>query len=318
MQTLSVRAVRALVIAAGVVVASPWSMAQVMTPPPKETPAPDANIPKLPPPAPRAQAQPAPVNTAPAEQPKPRFVLPTDVDYNALIKKDADGKVQAPSEPIYHAAMRANPKIPQSFWEDNKQYMQERQQTLHLLIANNLDLMDKIEDGIFESTKYTKESVNELLNTVRPLMRPAAPDSITKDMRAKQLLDETQFRVTEEMVRKYSLALNPVPNMDVPREERGDASWRTIIQLYKVGFDEISVLHRRLGIEIGRSASDLLPRLTLDGSVTQQAKDAVSKAGTPATDADRLALTRRLRDILPMEARKELYRQAASVVEAGK
>lgn len=299
-----------LPVIAGLALALP-ALAQVVTPPPATTPTVDQNIPK---PQPRnlVQAPPArPTQAQPAQ-----IELPKDVDYNALIKKDGEGKVLPLSGPLYIEALKANTKLPSDFWDKAKPYLAERRQTMEFVMINNLDLMDKVEDGIFESTGFDKTQVDKLLNTARPLLKPAAPDVLSKELKAKGLLDEVQYRITETLVRNYVLAKNPVPAADKPKEERGNDSFRVLIQLYKIPFDEFVHIHRDLNETAADNMRDILPLLNADDATASKVRDVMTRLKKGASYEDKAAAMKSLRDVLTVEQRKEMFKQAGTIWRA--
>jgi hypothetical protein len=242
--------------------------------------------------------------------------MPKDVDYNALIKKDADGKVQPLSGPLYVEALKVNTKVPADFWDKAKPYLAERRQTMEFVMINNLDLMDKIEDGIFESTGFDKTQVDKLLSTARPLLKPAAPDVLSKELKAKGLLDETQYRVTETLVRNYVLAKNPIPKEDTPKEERGNRSFGVLIQLYKIPFDEFVHIHHDLTTVAADNMRDILPMAGVDDATASKVREVMSGLKKDASFEQKSAAMKGLRDVLTMDQRKEVLKQAATIWRA--
>ena len=305
MKTRSVRLSSMFALAAGCALSSA-ACAQIMVPPPEKTPGVDENIPKATPPAPRP---PKAVATPAVAQ----VVMPTDVNYDVLIEKDAAGKVKPLTRPIYIAALKGNTKLPPDFWEKAKPFLEERRATMEHVMINNLDLMDQIEDGVFERTGFDQKQVASLLNTARPLMKPAAPDVLTKELKAKNLLDEVQYRVTEQIVRKYTLAANPVPAADLPKEERGGGSFKVLIQLYKIAFDEFVYIHKDLSITAADNLNDLVQTLDADAATTKKVHDVAARLSKSSSDAQKMDAMKSLRDVLTLDQRKELMRQAGAI-----
>lgn len=301
---------RLLSVVAGLALALPV-VAQVMTPPPATAPTVDQNLPK---PQPRTFVE-AP-KTQPAKAQPVQEPIPTDVDLNALIKKDADGKVLPLAGPLYIEALKANSKIPPDFWERAKPFLEERRTNMEFVMINNLDLMDKIEDGIFENTGFDKTEVDKLLSTARPLMKPAAPDVLSKELKNKNLISDMQYRITESLVRNYVLAKNPVPKADVPKEERGKQSFAVLIQLYKIPFDEFVHIHRDLSEVAADNMRDIVPLLNLDDATVSKVREVMTKLPKGASYDDKAAAMKSLRDVLTMDQRKEVLRQAGTIWKA--
>lgn len=285
--------------------------AQVVTPPPATTPTVDQGLPK---PQPRTFVQapnPTPVKAQPVQ-----VEIPKDVDLNVLIKKDASGNVLPLAGPLYVEALKANPKLPKDFFEKNKAYFDERRQSMEFVMINNLDLMDKIEDGAFEKTGYDKAQVAKLLETAKPLMKPAAPEVMSKDLKAKNLIDDMQFRITEKLVMNYVFAKNPVPAATAPKEQRGTDSFKVLIQLYKIPFDEFVHIHRDLTATAADNMRDILPLINADQATADKVQNAMKALNRNATYDQKADAMKSLREVLTMDQRKEVMRQAASIWKA--
>ncbi len=303
-------------------VGAPAALGQVATPPPAEVKDPSKEF--TPPPAVEVPVQPAQVEVRPAARPRaepPK--MPTDVDYNALIKRDAEGKLIALTEPVHIAAMRVNTKLPAGFVDSLAEYLDDRRVRISHLLVANLDIVEQIDQGIFEQpAREDKESINKLMNTLRPIVQPPAPRSITEELRDRKMMEQTQWLVNNQIVRNYTLAGGPAIDRNAPKEAQGDAAWRAILQLYKSMTDEYTFLAKQAHEAIATKGDSVftaeLVKAVTDKGLTEAnltlAREHVTKAvsagvGTQAYNDAMKAF----REATTLDQRKLVYEAALKV-----
>jgi hypothetical protein len=292
----------------------------VATPPPAEVKDPSKEF--TPPPAVEVPVQPAQVEVRPpgrprAEPPK----MPTDVDYNALIKRDGEGKLLPVTEPVHIAAMRVNTKLPSGFVDTLTEYLADRKLRISHLLVANLDIVEQIDQGIFEqpSSQDDKEAINKLMNTLRPIVQAPAPRSITEELRDRKVMEQTQWLVNNQIVRNYTLAGGPAIDRNAPKDVQGDAAWRAILQLYKSMTDEYTFLAKQAHEAMANQgdtvfSAELVKALTekgLSADTLAKARELITKAvkagtGTP----DYTAAMKAFREATTLDQRKLMYEAA--------
>jgi hypothetical protein len=282
--------------------------AQVVTPPPAEVAPVDEHIDKMPVPPPRPEAQVQPVQAQPVAARQP-IQLP-DLPYEPLAQKDDAGNFKPLSEPLQMAALRANPTIDNKakFFEDIKPFLAERNLTVHTVFVSNLDLLERVDDGVFEKVNLRDQaSIKQLLEVTKPFLPPAAPDGLLEGLKKAGKLNDVQHAFAAKFARDYTLTLNPPPPEGGEEGEKARISMARAAQLLKNGsLEEYTFLYnqaKKASIENFDSVLGLMENLDESKKAdVARIREAVKAAGTPE---DKLAAFRGLRDVLTLEQRKE-------------
>lgn len=296
------RSVLAILIASG----GP-ALAQVVTPPPKEVTPIDWNIPK-PPPAPEippVEFTPPPEPARPVTPPPAR--LP-DLEYKPLAEKDANGRVIRLSEPMHVAATRRNPMLPEGYMEQIAPVLQERQGRVDTLVVANLDVVEKIEDGIFESVDFNnRATVRTLMDTIRPLT--SAMKTLGEDLRERGQMDQMQTRFNNKIVHEYIRALSEDKRVSEPKD-KVQAGQSLLMDMYKQNVDEFMFTYERSMAHACGRFGEVLSSVQADEAALSKAREIGSRAAGAATDADRLATLKGLRDVLTLDQRRQFVDKA--------
>jgi hypothetical protein len=298
--------------------------AQVVTPPPAVVPAPGDNIPKYPvvaPPPPRPDTVPQfnpqnvkPLDVAqPGAQTAPPAVTLPDLPYTALAQKDEAGNYKPLTEPLQLAAMRVNPTIKEGFLATIRPQLDDRRTAIESLLVANLDLIERVEDGLFESVDFSnRDTIRTLLDAVKPLSHPAGPRPLGEDLVQKQIIDQTQRLFNDKIAREYTLAVVPAATSDAPAEVRGKRSGQRLIALYKQNIDEYTFIYAKAQQYAITNFDSVLAGVELDDAAKQKARDVGAKiASAPA--AEKLAALKALREALTLDERKAFYKKAIAL-----
>jgi hypothetical protein len=284
----------AVISAALALLAAP-ALAQVVPPPPSEAPAPEKQVAPIPP-------MPAP-NVTPVTVPTRKTATPVklpDLPYKSLVVKGEDGKVQRLSEPAEYAALKHNPMLKPEEVENLRDYLAQRKAAFEPIVAANVDLVEQIEDGIFETIDVSKnENFAKLLNVGKPLKAPAAPKPVYEDLRDKQILTPEQAEFNRKISSEYNQALIAELNAD---------HRRNLAMSYKQYLDEPLYYHRLMLIEAAPKADALTAKLGLEPAAASKIAPLVEKAKAAKSDEEKLAAMRALSKELTLEQRKELLR----------
>jgi len=296
---------RSLIISTALALAAASSAFAQMVPPPSETPAPEKSIPVTPP-APIPTVSPMEVKPMPVAPPKAKqapVVLPK-LPYEAIVKKGPDGKVIRLSEPVEYAALKANPMVLPKEREQLADYLKQRQKSFEIIVADNLDLVEKIEGGIFENIpldeEARKKNLMELVNVAKPLKPDAAPKPIYLDLRDKQTFSREQAEFNRTISSEYYQAI-------IAEVSDGGAA-RNIALAYKQYLDEPIYYHRLMKIEAAGKIDSLLPALKLEGDASSKANAAAAKAKGAKSDAEKVAAIDELNQALTLDQRKALLK----------
>lgn len=314
---------------AGLVLMAGQARAQVVTPPPKDVAPADANIPKYPAtPAPPPPSASAPAGSAPAFDPKNVQTLPSgnsritpgqpqpaaplpDLPYTPLAQKDEAGNFKPLTEPLQLAALRVNPMIKQGFVASIRPQLEERRVAIESLLVANLDLIERVEDGLFESVDFSnRDTIRTLLDAVKPITHPAGPRPLGEDLAQKQLIDQTQRLFNDKIAREYTLTVVPAASPDDPAEVRGKRSGQRLIALYKQNIDEYTFVYAKAQQYAIANFDSVLAGAQLEESAKQKARDVGAKIASAGTTAEKLAALKGLREALTLDERKAFYKKA--------
>lgn len=297
----------AIISTALALLAASTAMGQ-MVPPPTETPAPEKSIPVKPVPQdPIPTVPPGGVTINPVTPPRPKNPPPAplpDVPYKSLVQKGADGKVVRISEPAEYAALRNNPLVMDKERENLKDYFAQRKAAFENIVADNVDLVEKVEGGVFENIplgtqEEKKKNLGELLNVAKPLKAPSAPKPLYEDLKEKQVLTAEQAGFNQKISKEYNDAL--IAEMKV------DAT-RGLALVYKASLDEPVYYHRLMKIEAAGKIDSLLPALKLEGDAAKAVQPAVAKIKAAKSDAEKEAAMNELYKGLTTDQRKALLK----------
>ncbi len=308
----TVRTTRAALAAALLVVSglATSAMSQVATPPPAEVPVPKEFIPAPPPPPAPAPAQRVTPPRPTRAQPEP---LP-DIKYESLIKRDAQGVVQPLGEPAHFAALRVNPLVDQKIWSEIGDYLTERRRGFEQLVINHMDVIDQIENGLFDQIDFNNpESFGPVVRVTKPLTPPDAPRSLTDELRRRGSLTQQQAAFNSKIVREYSLAYvgGTLPE-DAPPEVKTAHAAQAVSYLYRQTLEEPMFVYHDLLVETAGRLDQLggMFESAEQKAAFNAAKAQLAKAGNKW---ERLGVMRELFSTLTVDQRKELLRKSLAL-----
>jgi hypothetical protein len=281
---------------------STLALAQVVTPPPGEAPRFEDHIPKAPPPAPMPPRPQMPqvesLNRKPA---KPQVKLP-DLPYEKLLKHDDKGQAIPLSEPPDLAALKRNPLVTPSDLEKIQTVLKDRRAAFERIVIDNLDLVENIEGGIFETIDLADgKGFNTLLNTSKPLREPSAPKPVHEELREKGLFTPEQAAFNEKISKEYLFDT-------VPPDPR-----RRLAMAYKHGVEEPLFVYRDLMVEAAKNLDKVLPTMTFDKDTLAKLSPATKAVRAAKDDAARLEAMKQLGDQLSLDQRKDLLRKSVEL-----
>jgi hypothetical protein len=210
------------------VVMSGTALGQFVTPPPAQNPTPENDIPKVPAPAPAppVTAQPVPVRAArPAKEPLP------DVKFKEW-ELGSDGLALPLSEPLELASLRRNPLVTSDTMNKIEAYLPDRKRGMERVIIENLDLIERIDGGLFErSDFFKKEDVQRVVETTKPLQTA----SLAMELKNRQIIDDKAFGINSRITTAYSRA-SAAPAKEGEDQTKAAMKFRSTI--YRHNFHE--------------------------------------------------------------------------------
>jgi hypothetical protein len=252
---------------------------------------------------------PAPVTAKPV---KSQVILP-DLPYPPL-GKDASGKVSQLVEPAEYAALRVNPLLKPDDLSRFNAYLGDRRSTFERIVADNLDLVEQIEGGIFENIDLSNnKSFTKLLDVSKPLRAPSAPKALIDELADRQLVDPTQAEFNRKIVREYHLALMPVMKPDASPEEKGQHARRSLALFYKQGLEEPLFVHRQLLLEASGKLDKLVPALGLTSDAASKVNQIAAAIKPNTGDDARLKAMADINKDLSLDQRKTLLRKVVEL-----
>jgi hypothetical protein len=291
------------------------ALGQLVTDPPKSAPNPADHIQKAPMPA----APMAPIAPAMAPAPVPGHVVKApielpDLKYTPLLQKDDKGGIKPLTEPAEYAALRVNPMLKPEDMAKFQPYFAERKAAFEHVVIENLDLVEQIEGGIFETLDLSdNKAFPTLLNVSKPLRTPSAPKPLADELLARNLIDATQAEFNRKITKEYHLAILPQIGPDATPEQKGQFARRSLALFYKQGIEEPLFDHRQMLIEGSRELDKILPTLGLDKATAAKADAAAKAIKADASDDARVKAMGAVNAELSLDQRKELLRKVLSL-----
>jgi hypothetical protein len=282
------------------------AIGQVVTPPPAEVTPIDWNIPKMPP----APSMPT-ADVTPTPPPRPVTPPPArlpDLPYTPLAEKGADGKILPLKEPLHISATRRNPMLPEGFMDQIAPVLEERRGRVDTLVVANLDVIERIEDGIFESVDFNnRATVRTLMDTIRPLT--SAMKTLGEDLRERGLMDQMQTRFNNKIVNDYVRAVNE-EKAAAAEKDKVQSGQSLLMSLYKQNVDEFVFTYEKSMAHACGRFSEALAGVQADEATLSKAREIGAAAASKATEAEKLAALKGLRDVLTLDQRRQLVQEA--------
>ena len=233
MQTRTLSRTQVLVWSLVASMGSSVALAQFVTPPPATNPTPEKEIPTAPtpPPPPPAAAdppQPRIERARPAREPIP------DMPFKEW-EKGASGVLVPLTEPLELAALRRNPLVTPDVMAKIDAFFPERRKSMERIVIENLDLVERIDQGLFEKTDFNdKASVGQVVSTTKPLTTP----SLASDLKNRQIIDDKTFGLNSRITTAYTKAGMPPRKEGASPDELKKATMQSMGAIYKQGFLE--------------------------------------------------------------------------------
>jgi len=264
------------------------ALGQLVTPPPANNPDPEKDIPKAPAPPPMPAAKPPVISQAkPVKEPAPNIPW-------KQWEKDAQGKIIPLNEPIELAALRRNPLVTADIMAKAEALVPERRKSMERIVIENLDLVEKIDGGLFERTDFgKKESVGEVVDATKPLTTA----SFATELKNRQIIDDKAFSLNAKITTTYTTDAQPPRDPSASAKDKQAQSMRTLGQIYKGAINEHLWTYDQLmlaaakefpAIKTGGEKAETVAavKAAMAGMTLDQKKDLLRKvAGLPKPEA---------------------------------
>jgi hypothetical protein len=292
---------------AGVVGLPLTGAAQVAPPPPPAAPAPA----KLVPPPPRPPRRPMAPVQKPAGKPRPKAppaIQVPDLPYEPLARFDENGKLIRIEGSVDMAALKHNPTVGPATIERVRPFLTDWQQRVDVMVVDNLDIMQDVDNGLFENIDLADENQKVLMNEVfKMIISTSNPNNV---MASSGALSKTQMDFQRKLVADYTTALDREVASEISAKIPGDdkeAKQKQLLEgsrfsLENMSRDEVRAYHRLLVTAAGL-AEQVLPGLGL--SAEEQQKAAAPLAAVRAAQSD----GEKLQAVKSLLATMELMRQ---------
>lgn len=234
---------------------SSLALAQLVLPPVAPPPESDPSFEM--PPKPVAPPTATPVNIS---KPKPVVVeVPADVKFDSLVERDAAGKLIPLAVPADWAALKNNTLLEDSQRPAIEKYLEERKSHLRTIVAQNLDLVEEIENGALN--KLNAENLADrkngemqrVTNIARPLMPPKSAPDLAKDLTDKGLFTPVQGALHKKITKEYADALLK----DANAADKSQTLVNTLRSIFNQGLEETRTIHQEMLAAVAAHADDL-------------------------------------------------------------
>lgn len=149
----------------------------------------------------RAQSAEERIRASLSDEEKTLLELP----YDSLVVRGDDGRVVPVTGNPHVLAMERNPLMDESSIERAQGVMAERRARVEQKVIENIDLIQRVLDGVIDNAVITDQaSVAALLAVVRPFQEMG---HLTEDLKAQGVLTNVQYVFNWNIVREYEQAM---------------------------------------------------------------------------------------------------------------
>lgn len=287
--------------------------AQLVTPP-TEAPAKTEPLP-LP-----AEDVTAPANSQPQMPPirqaPPADVIPPDLKWESLVKKDDKGNLVRLSIPAEAAAIKVNPLLNDEAKKAVAEYLAERREKFEGLVIANLDLVEDLDsDKLLKLDVMDKQQLAWLKNAIKPFSQPVAPGPISTELAKRGVFTILQQKVNQKIAKEYS---DESLKDAIKRAESAAGGSMSKIQqvpviLREQAVDETLNVRRELLVEASKNLPAIVAKLGLEGDAAAKANSVAKIMTKDKPDGERFVAMEGLRQGLTVDQRRELLRQTIAL-----
>lgn len=287
------------------------SLGQVAPPPPPATEPP----PKLTPPPPRpAHRVMTPIQKPSKPRPKaPAPIQVPDIPYESLVKYDSNGKLIRIEGSVDIAALKHNPTIGPKTIERIRPVLNDWQQRVDVMVVDNLDVMQDVDDGLFEKMDLADENQKVLMNEVfKMIISTSNPNNVMANSGA---LTKTQVDFQRKLVTDYTTALDKEVAAEIAARIPGDdkeAKQKQLLEgsrfsLANMSRDEVRTYHDLLLTAAGL-AGKVLPGMNLSAEEKDKLAGPLASLGAATTDQEKMDAVKTLLGALELSRQRDFMK----------
>lgn len=282
-------------IAAALIV--PAATAQVVTPPvaPPER-------------APAFNPQPP----APTVQPRPAQPKTPEVDFVPITERDNDGKIVMLDTPPEYLALAHNPLVDLPTLVRIAPGFYERRLKVERLVADQIDLLLDVENGLVEEARVSDETALRASATRLAVFtaNPTISPSITGDLIAAGRLRPDIGGVTQNILRQHQQDLTE-DAMTTPTTADGATPLDQMMhRVLRMSISEFEYYFRRLMLDTADYFDAIRPQLGLDDATAAKVAPLAAQLSNEGDIEERAILIREIFSHLDTETRREAMRLA--------
>lgn len=313
-----------MLVAAGLVAGLASSaLAQLVTPP-TEAPKKSESYVMPPPPPPTPVKSPetpnvgAPVISPPVEaKPAPLENLP----FKSLVVKGSDGKIFKLTEPVELAALKVNPVVDDALRAKLQPAIAERNERFEKLVISNCDLVEKLGGDLLDNLDLTKrEDLPKVLQYLKPVTPPAAPQALGNELKRKNLINDTQKRWNDKIVKEYNDAIQAEVKASqaapAPGANKADAARGPLKAYLSQAIAEPIWVHHQLLNEVASRTDMVLAGV--DSAASAPIRSAVANLKPGASSEDRAHAVSEAMKGLTIEQKRTILTRAVETREVKK
>ena len=278
----------------------PAAVAQVVTPP--------VNPPER---APAVEPQPA----APRVQPRPAPPKTPEVDFVPITVHDAEGKIVTLDMPPEYLALAHNPLLDLPTLVRVAPGFYERRMKVERLIADQIDLLLDIENGLVETSRVSDEDSLRAAATRISVFtaNPTISPSITGDLVTSGRLRPEIGGVTQKILQKHQQDLTDDAMTTPPAADGATPIDLMMHRVLRLSISEFEYYFSRLMLDTADYFETILPELGLDSSTAAQVAPLADTLASESEIEARAALIRKIFGHLDSETRQKAMAMAMAM-----
>lgn len=297
---------------AGLVGLPATSLGQVAPPPPPAGDPPAKLVPPPPRPAPRKMT---PIQKQPSKpRPKaPPAIQVPDIPYEPLAKFDADGKLIRIDGSVDLAALKHNPTVGPKTIERVRPFLTDWKQRVDVMVVDNLDIMQDVDNGLFENIDLADENQKVLMNEVfKMIISTSNPNNV---MAGSGALTKTQMDFQRKLVADYTIALDKEVAAEISARIPGDdkeSKQKQLLEgsrfsLSNMSRDEVHAYHGLLLTAAGLT-DKVLPGLALSPEEQEKLAAPLAAVKTAQTDQQKMEAVKALLGAMELTRQRDFMK----------
>lgn len=243
---------------------------------------------------------------APRVQPRPRAAQAPDVAFEPITRRDESGRIVPLEAPPEYVAMAHNPLIDLRTLARIAPGLYERRLEVERLVAENVDLLMQVEQGMIERTRMADEdSLRESTAALAIFTdNPGVAPSLYNDLVMAGLLSPDLALLTQKILQQHQQEVTQSAMSDPVSGEGMTPLDQMMHRVIRMSIAEFEYYFRRLMLDAADYFGQILPELDLDQQTLEQVRPLATRLESESDIDARAELIREIFGHLDTQSRR--------------